>query len=276
MNRRDTQPPTEKKTSTKSTTNTIVVPHSTNKSDLVHYFFSAHGQKVKSVIIIGFFLRAIRICSEVFLQAKVDFIVESFLELRYPLALLISLKEKAKSIMNKRDTQPPSEKTSTKSTTIVVPHSAPSETVKTLLSPSLAVVTTAGKRLGELLKQKKKNEKNTKSVVYKIPCGGCSRVYYGEIGRGLMTHVREHKADLRYHRPSSGFVVAWQDNHADDKGHLPNWSGAASLDRNFTKGQRKIVEAAFISSGNTLNASPGFFRLSSFAATLIRRKYPSL
>ena len=153
----------------------------------------------------------------------------------------------------------------------MVPHSAPSETVKTLLSPSLAVVTTGGKRIGELLKQKRKNEKNAESVVYKIPCGGCSRVYYGETGRGLLTRVREHKAELRYHRPSSAFVA-----HVDDKGHLPNWSDAASLDRNFTKGQRKIVEAAFISSGNTLNTSPGFFRLSSFAATLIRRKYPSL
>ena len=62
--------------------------------------------------------------------------------------------------------------------------------------------------------------------------------------------------------------------HVDDEGHMPNWSGAASLDRNVTKGQRKIVEAAFISSGNTLNTSAGFFRLSSFAATLIRQKYP--
>ena len=96
---------------------------------------------------------------------------------------------------------------------------------------------------------------------------------YGGAGRELLTRVREHKAVLRYHRPFSAFVT-----HVDDEGHLPNWSGAASLDRNFTKGQGKIVESetAFISSGNTLNTSSGIFRLSSFAATLIRRKYPPL
>ena len=105
------------------------------------------------------------------------------------------------------------------------------------------------------------------SVVYRVPCGQCHRVYFGETGRGLRTRLREHKADLRFHRKSNAFVA-----HAEEAGHLPNWSGAASLSKEFSKTQRKIVEAAFIAMGG-INTSPGFFRLASVVAELISKKY---
>ena len=76
--------------------------------------------------------------------------------------------------------------------------------------------------------------------------GKCSRVYYGETGRGLKTRMREHKGDLRNHRVSNAFVV-----HVDEAGHLPDWAGATSLKKDFTKTQRKIVEAAFIATAKT-------------------------
>ena len=73
---------------------------------------------------------------------------------------------------------------------------------------------------------------------------------FGETGRGLETHTREHKADHR--RPSSAFVA-----HVDDETYLPDWSGATSI-QNLTKSQRKVIEAAFIASGNNINTSTGF------------------
>ena len=136
------------------------------------------------------------------------------------------------------------------------------------LSPSLSVITTGGKKLGEILKHKKAKEVNTDSVVYRIPCGICPRVYFGETGRGLRTRIREHKADVRFHRESNAFVA-----HAEETGHLPNWSGAASISKDFSKTQRKIVEAAHIAMGGTINTSPGFFRLAFPVALLISREY---
>ena len=61
--------------------------------------------------------------------------------------------------------------------------------------------------------------------------------------------------------------------HVDEAGHLPDWAGATSLKKDFTKTQKKIVEAAFIATEDTLNISQGFFRLASVAATLIRSEY---
>ena len=80
--------------------------------------------------------------------------------------------------------------------------------------------------------------------------------------------MREHKGDLRNHRVSNAFVA-----HVDEAGHLPDWARATSLKKDFTKTQRKIVEAAFIATEDTLNISQGFFRLASVAATLIRSEY---
>ena len=56
----------------------------TNREDYIHYF-SAHSQRVKSGVVIGVFLRALRICSEELLQDEVNFIMISFLKLKYPL-----------------------------------------------------------------------------------------------------------------------------------------------------------------------------------------------
>ena len=181
--------------------------------------------------------------------------------------MLITLKAKASKIMsraNRDDRQPPSVKPSP---TVIVPHSQLSEPVQTRLNQSLSIVSTGGKKLGELLNNRKKEKENSNSIVYRIPCGRCHRVYYGETGRGMETRIREHKADLRYHRPSNAFVA-----HVDEAGHLPNWSDATSI-KNLTKSQRKVIEAAFIAEGNTLNTSTGFFRLASVAATLIRKEH---
>ena len=204
-------------------------------------------------------------CSEEFLQAELDFIINSFLRLKYPLADLISLKEKAKRIISRREIQQTTSTESPPKSLIIVPHSQLSEPVQKLLGSSLSIIDTGGERIGHMLKHEPKDEQNEKSVVYRIPCGKCSRVYYGETGRGLETRIREHRTDLRYHRSSNAFVV-----HAEGEGHLPDWSGATSLKQNFTKNRRKVVEVAFIAKGNTINTSPGFFRLASIAATVIR------
>ena len=54
-----------------------------------------------------------------------------------------------------------------------------------MLAPDFRIVLTSGKKIGQLLVKKKLKEVDLDSVVYKMPCGGCNRSYYGETGRGL-------------------------------------------------------------------------------------------
>ena len=49
----------------------------TNKDDFIHYL-SAHSERTKSGVVIGFFLRAIRICSREYLEEEFDCIEKSF------------------------------------------------------------------------------------------------------------------------------------------------------------------------------------------------------
>ena len=238
----------------------------TNKNDMIHYF-SAHDNRVKSGTVLGFFLRAFRICSNDLLQGEINFIFETFTKLKYPRAELIVLRKTAERIMsraNREDDRSPPERTKT---LVIVPNTPLSKPMQAVLSSSITTVSTGGRKLGDILKQKKDNEKNENSVVYKVPCGRCPRAYYGETGRGIRTRVREHRADLRYHRSSSAFVA-----HAEEEGHLPDWTGAAVVGQNLSKTQRRIVEAAFIATEMTINTSPGFFRLATAAANLVKKE----
>ena len=63
----------------------------TNKECYVH-FYSGHRDSVKQGIIIGFFLRAYRTCSEEFLDDEIQHIISSFTKLKYPKGLLLDLK----------------------------------------------------------------------------------------------------------------------------------------------------------------------------------------
>jgi len=153
---------------------------------------------------------------------------------------------------------------------IIGPASELTENLAKFVSSAVSVVTTGGTKIGHITGTKKANHENKDSVVYKIPCGGCHKSYYGETGRGLETRLKEHKADLRYHRMSNALVI-----HAEKESHLPNWSSAAVVCSNLTKTERRALEATFISTEPTTNTSIGFFKTAAPVARLIQRKMSS-
>ena len=136
-----------------------------------------------------------------------------------------------------------------------------------MLAPDLKVVTTSGKKIGQVVRKTKPKVENSDSIVYKIPCGRCDKSYFGETGRGLKTRVQEHRNDLRNHRTSKALVI-----HADRHGHLPKWDEATPVHTNLTRIQRWLVEAAYISTEDVTNVSPGFFKLHSSIAKRIKQE----
>ena len=221
----------------------------TNKDDYIHYL-SAHGEKTKTGVVIGFFLRALRICSDDYLQEEINNITETFADLGYPKGVLSVCLKKAKYIsqrgnnideeLNKRY--------------LVVPNSKfAQELSSTLRHTGLIIITDAGKKISDLVKQKINNAENEESVVYKIPCTSCDTVYYGETYRGINKRLKEHKADVRYHRTTSALVT-----HIDERNHLPNWKEAVVLEKGLRKQQRKVLEALHIANNsNNMNQRTG-------------------
>ena len=130
----------------------------TNKDDFVHYF-STHSRRTKSGIVIGFFLRAYRICSAEYLKDELEYITRTFRRLRFPEALIINLQAKARKIKEKADRRTRSERTTEenkddKQTVLVVPHSRYADSVSKQMAPEVKMVTSAGKKLGQIVKRR--------------------------------------------------------------------------------------------------------------------------
>ncbi|XP_045108045.1 uncharacterized protein LOC123502840 [Portunus trituberculatus] len=160
----------------------------TNKDDFVH-FFSRHDMKTKSGIVIGFFLRAFRVCSDEFLHDECAYIVEAFKRLMYPPGMLLKLRRKAEEIWKRRENPARREEDF-----LVVPYSKRTAPVSRLLARTgLRIIHCAGKKTKDIVTNNPPRAENEDSVIYKIPCSGCSSSYIGETGRGLKKRIYEHK-----------------------------------------------------------------------------------
>ena len=275
----------------------------TNKDDFIHYF-SAHSMRTKRGIVIGFYLRALRICSKEYLREELAYIMRAFRRLKFPEGLLINLKNTAEKIHARSrlttpiattptttaarttptpiqtptpiPTQAPTSTTTStatptsnerKTTYLVAPHTQHTDLIGKKLISGIKVVSTAGRKIGTMVKRKKDKVEDSDSVVYKIPCGKCDKSYFGETGRGLKTRVREHRNDLRNHRTSKAIVM-----HADQDGHLPKWDEAVVMHTNLKKVQRWLIESAYINTEKVTNISSGFFKLHPCIAQLIKNE----
>ena len=232
----------------------------TNQEDYVHYL-SAHSERVKSGIVISFFLRALRICSDEFLEPEITHIFEVFKRLRYPKAFIIRCLRKAKKI---RDRPRDSARRRNSEKLLVVPNSKQTLNIaRSLRSAGIKLVESAGTKISDIIK-KKSGSTNEDSIVYRVPCGGCTRSYLGETYRGLQKRVGEHKRDIRNHISTSSFVI-----HVEEYQHLPNWERSEILWKGQGKSRRKLIESAVIETLPNINSKRGDFTLSSILANIV-------
>lgn len=114
-------------------------------------------------------------------------------------------------------------------------------------------VKTLGKSLFTKTKQKIAEEDKS-GVVYKIPCGGCNKVYIGETSKKLKMRQRQHKNDyknlLSLSASKTSLITHTQDTH-----HIFNYEDMQVLDYESNRKRREILEATYIMahSPNTVN-----------------------
>ena len=232
----------------------------TNRDDFIHYF-SAHSKKTKEAVVVGFFLRALRISSPEYLEQEIAYIIAAFRRLAYPEGLLLRLRRRATLIRTRPRRE---EEEADKPQRIIIPYSPLTDQLQELLGPSISVASTAGTKLGDLVSLRRPQHRRPNSDVYSIPCGGCERSYVGETGRGTNVRIREHRSALRRLDPSSAFVV-----HRDITGHVPRWIDAKIIANGLPLVSRKILEAALITTTQNLNTSQGSHELAKAVATRI-------
>ena len=207
---------------------------------------------------VGFYLRALRICSPQFLEAEVQYIIQAFQHLRYPKGLLLRLRRRAEAIRSR-----PRVDTVDKPTRIVLPQSSLADKLQRFVGNSVSIATSSGTKIGDLVKNKRPLHPRPHSDVYTVPCGSCDRHYIGETSRGFVKQRRgEHRNALTRHDTSNAFVI-----HLDKEGHLPKWNDASIVKNGLPKLRRKILESALIITRPNFNLSPGSHQLSKVIAS---------
>lgn len=241
----------------------------TNKDDFIHYL-SAHNDRTKSGVVIGFFLRAYRICSKEFIDEEIKYIISTFRKLCYPEGYILKLKSKAIKIIHRKREESlngDANMNNGKERYICVPNSKNASVInKYLMKTGLRIATSSGEKIGEVTTARQTKAINEKSVIYNIPCKGCTKEYIGETGRGLKKRITEHKKDVIKHRTSNSLVL-----HIDKFKHLPNWEAASEIRIGLDKRMRKALEAAYITQKDVTNHREGFVRWSANAAKLALR-----
>ena len=227
----------------------------TDRDNHIH-FYSAHSDRTKSGIVIGFLLRAHRICTKDHLQNEIDHITNSFLRLQYPLSWLLQRVSKAQQITTNTTTKTQQAPTNPppRTSRLIVPTSQAAEKLKPLLHETgTQLVLTTSTRIKDAIQTKRPQQlRHPLSVVYNIPCGGCDHTYVGETGRGLNKRLKEHKTDMKNMTTSNAMV-----QHTLKTGHRPNWDAAHILHSDMDKKTRKALETAEIMTRQTMNNKTG-------------------
>ena len=152
---------------------------------------------------------------------------------------------------------------------IVVPRSRYSEIISRLVRTGIRVVDTSGEKVSQLIAAPTKvKNKRDDSLVYKIPCNGCSLPYYGETSRGLKKRIAEHKRDFRNHNTNNYFV-----KHSESCLRLPDWEHAEILKADLSRTGRKTLESSLIESFPCTNTKAGDVRLAKNVAIALVKEF---
>ena len=244
----------------------------TCKKDHIH-FYSHHNNDTKRGIIIGFYLRALRICSSKYLNDEFIHIENSVLNLQYPKSFIYFAKSKALKIHNKNQSQTNaysiSDKTSSPHRYITLPNNSSSHSITNNLN-KLNIKTTSlpSKTIHELVHSCPQHNIFSDAGVYCILCKDCKFKYIGETSRNLHVCLKEHKRDIRISNSNNALFL-----HIPQYNHNFDFNSTKMLTYIHKKNLGRIFEAAAISFLNSLNTHPGFYNISPYLSKHILNSY---
>ena len=151
------------------------------------------------------------------------------LGLHYPKGFLLRMKKKAEEIRKRTAEEKKKRKQEEKKRGryISIPNSTHADSISRQLRSNGSNVTIVSGRKVEHLTRTKPQNKESNSVVYKIPSSGpCNKSYIGETGRGLNTRLKGHKRDVWNHNRSNAIVL-----HIEKCQNLPDWNSAHVIEK---------------------------------------------
>ena len=181
-------------------------------TDMYTHFFSAHPMATKKGVLIGLFLRALRLCSNEHLATEIDHIFRAFTRLHYPKYIIHQTLTTARSrFLHPADRQRPRTKYHLK-----LPCHPALQTLRPALSKiGVSTSYSSSNTLCSHLVRNGPSRPTTNELpgVYKIECEQCPEgVYYGETGVSLAKRKKDHLRYISNKEPSSSLVEHMKKN----------------------------------------------------------------
>ena len=244
----------------------------TCKNDHIH-FYSHHNNNTKRGIIIGFYFRALRICSPKYLNDEFIHIENSFLNLQYPKSFIHFVKSKALKIHNKNqpqtNTHSISDKTSFPHRYITLPNNSSSHCIINNLNKlNIKITSLPSKTIWELVHSSPQCNIFSDASVYCIPFKDCKLKYIGETSWNFHVRLKEHKKDIRIGNSNNALFL-----HISQSKHNFDFNSMKMLIYIHNKSLRWIFEADATSFFHSLNTHPSFYNISPYFSKSILNSY---
>ena len=230
----------------------------THKHDFINYY-SHHHTHIKTSLIIGAYLRALRICSPQFIKQEQIHIKDTFTSLHYPLSFILNAKHKATKIHNRlKKTTSPADPVPSPPKCIFLPTNQTSSSLGTQQGQlGLRVVALTSRTLKQILNSNSCRHISTEEAcVYQIPCSKCSRCYVGETSRPIQKRIYEHRRAIITGDTTNALAM-----HSHHHKHTPDFDSARILKYVHDKRARQILESSIISTHFTIKQRPGFYNI---------------
>ena len=174
----------------------------TCKNDYIHFYPNHHNNNTKRDII-GFHLRALRICSSKYLYDEFNQIENSFLNLLHTKFFIHYAKSKALKIYNKNQSRTNSHlqfyKTSSPLHRFInlLNNSSSHSIINNLNKLNIKTTSLPSKTISELVHSSPQRNIFSDASVYCTPCMNYKLKYIGETSRNLHVRLEELKRDIR-------------------------------------------------------------------------------
>ena len=221
-------------------------------------------------VIVGLFLRALRICDPHKLDGEFDFIRNSFKDLAYPAWFINRAISKARRIFYRKKEEKQWNKEHKK--VISLPYLPTMKDVTSKMNDheykfAFKYQNTIRNKLCKNKLTTNDNIEQEGGGVYIIDCMKCEEKCVGETGRGLEVRLREHRGAVN--RNSSGSAIA---KHCWEKDHRMDFSNSKIVFKNNSVSHRRVVEGALIREIRVVDGNKSFTTEDPLSRRLILRE----
>ena len=233
----------------------------TNILSYVHFYLQP-STKIKISVFSSMFLRALRICSDQFLNEEINYIKNIAKSHQYPSYII----DKAYKLAYNSFTNVRHLNEDRNNNRLVLPYHDNFKHLPFIFRHhfNIEIVFKNAFSLGNFVI--KNTPCSDTGVVYRINCKDCDSFYIGQSGKSLNTRIKQHKYSIKTAQLSNALFV-----HLNNNNHGIDFGNSKVISKIKNINNRYIVESALINynQNKTVNLCPGLYKLDPFIVSAI-------